>query len=118
APSWSAPSSAAREPNAAEYRRFTLDKVRGAAVGTLVSLDGWVGKYGAEGQILMFRDRTVAPPFVLIRLQDAGPGRVGKSLASQLARCQPACPVRVKGEVLPVAGEVPAIFAHAIDVIG
>lgn len=102
----------------AHYQRYPLDQVRSAAAGTLVSLDGWIGKYGADNQILMFRDRTVAPPFVLLRLRNSGPATSKSSLSSLTARCQAACPIRVKGEVLPHAGEVPTILAHTVDVPG
>ncbi len=115
----SAQNPAARAPTtSAHYQRYALDQVRSVAAGTLVSLDGWIGKYGAHDQILMFRDRTVAPPFVLLQLRNTGSAQKDNSLSSVMARCQAACPVRVKGEVLPRNGEVPIIFAHAVDVTG
>jgi len=113
------------------YTEVALEEVSRAAPGELVSLDGWIGNLGTGSRFLMFRDRTVSPPYVVVRMsKDAiprqavspmsapGSSRAIETWAEDLnGRCREACAARVEGAVLAApAGGAPEVVAHHVDV--
>ncbi|MET4697827.1 hypothetical protein ABIE65_000844 [Constrictibacter sp. MBR-5] len=124
-------------PSAPSYPDVTFDDIARATAGERVSLDGWIGNFGTGDRFLMFRDRTVSPPYVVVRMSGGvggGPSPAGSSsmssngsVASSRAaeawasdvnqRCREACAARVQGEVAPAPpGGAPEVIAHHVDV--
>ena len=132
----SAPSTGSRGsagPAAPSYRGLAFEDVAHAGRGEFVAIEGWIGTLGTGDSFLMFRDRTVSPPYVVVRMsQDAAEDtRAGGAAADGLstlrstrnwaadlnARCREACAARIEGEVVPAPpGGAPEIIAHHVDV--
>lgn len=103
-------------PRAPSYQPRSLEELAASPAGELVMLRGWIGNVGG-GPFLMFRDRTVSPPYVVVRMP-AGDGRGGREWAEDLnQRCQDPCSAAVTGEVIGhPQGGAPEILAHHVDV--
>ena len=123
---------------APRYTAVAFEDVARAAGGQRVSLDGWIGSFGTGDRFLMFRDRTVSPPYVVVRMSEgaigassrpgassesasSGPDRLSGAAKAWAAdvnqRCREACAARVQGEVVPAPpGGAPEIIAHHVDV--
>lgn len=124
----------AAAPAMPSYPSVSFEEIGSVGVGQRVSLDGWIGSFGTGDRFLMFRDRTVAPPFVVIRMSEdaigaasrAAPPSAPSTSSSRAAedwatevndRCRHACAVRIQGEVVPAPpGGAPELIAHHVDV--
>ncbi len=128
----------AAAPAMPSYPSVSFEEIAGVGAGQRVSLDGWIGSFGTGDRFLMFRDRTVAPPFVVIRMSEdaigaasrpaptsaptsapsVSPSRAAEDWATDVNdRCRHACAVRIQGEVVPAPpGGAPELIAHHVDV--
>ena len=116
------------------YPSVSFEEIATIGSGQRVSLDGWIGSFGTGDRFLMFRDRTVSPPFVVVRMSEdaigaasrpasttaptASSSRAAEDWATDVNdRCRQACAVRIQGEVFPAPpGGAPELVAHHVDV--